>query len=294
MVSGAQQEGACFPAPDAPIGRFLSVCGVQAHVHEQGAADAPPVLLLHSASANLREFAFSLAPRIAAFARSVSVDRPGLGFSGRPRGAERLGVQAAFAAAVLERTVRAPAVIVGHSFGGAVALRLALERPELVRALVLFAPASRPWPGRTAWYNRLAARPLIGPAFAQAVRVVGPMQADGALANTFRPQPAPQTYGAELGAALLFRPHSFRANARDLAFLNAELQAQAPRYDQIRAPVRVLFGDSDHVVTYKRHGLALAQAVRDGRAHILPGVGHMPHRAAPEAALEMIRTAVET
>jgi pimeloyl-ACP methyl ester carboxylesterase len=215
-----------------------------------------------------------------------------LGFSGRPRGAQRLGVQAAFAAGVLEQTVGAPAVIVGHSFGGAVALRLALDRPELVRALVLFAPVSRPWPGQTAWYNRLAARPLIGPVFAQAVRLVGPLRAGGALSNTFRPQPAPRTYGAELGAALLFRPHSFRANARDLAFLNAELEAQAPRYGQIRAPVRILFGDSDHVVTHTRHGLALAQAVRDGEAKILPGVGHMPHRAAPEAALAMIRAAV--
>ena len=67
--------------------------GRDVHVLKQGAA-GPVVLMIHGASANAREFTWTLAPRLDAEMRILMADRPGHGYSERFDGAEQLGLQA--------------------------------------------------------------------------------------------------------------------------------------------------------------------------------------------------------
>jgi alpha-beta hydrolase superfamily lysophospholipase len=69
-----------------PDGRFIEVAGGRMHIVELGAADAPPVVLLHGASDNLRDLRLALGERLAARYRVIVVDRPGHGWGDRPDG----------------------------------------------------------------------------------------------------------------------------------------------------------------------------------------------------------------
>lgn len=270
-------------------GTLVPVDGRDVHVLKQGAA-GPVVLMIHGASANAREFTWTLAPRLDTDMRILMADRPGHGHSARFDGAEQLGLQARQMAGVLDALAAGEkAVIVGHSFGGAVALRLALDRPDLVSGLVLLAPVTHDWgAGGTTWYNNLAAPPLLGTAFSQLLPLVGPTQVRSGIGSVFRPAPAPEGYFENSAIGLLFRPANFRANARDVKFLQDELAAQSARYPELKVPITVFSGSQDTVLSPKLHVGELKKQV-SVELVALPHEGHMPHHGEGEAVAEAIR-----
>src|SRR6056297_2742720 len=116
-------------------GALIEINGADVHVLQQGET-GPVVLMIHGASANAREFEWTLAPKLSVDHRILMVDRPGHGHSERLEDAETLAVQAAQAAGALQKLAPGEkAIVVGHSFGGAVSLRLALDFPDLVDGL---------------------------------------------------------------------------------------------------------------------------------------------------------------
>lgn len=272
-----------------PQGRFVEAEGARVHVVERGPANGPRVLLLHGANANARELLGPLAA-LEADHRLVAMDRPGYGYSSRLRDAQRIGVQAKIVARVLEQTGSGPAVIVGHSLGVSVALRVALERPDLVRGLVLLSPASHPWPWRNAWWVTLAARPVIGPLFVWTlVPLLAPLMSPAGIANVFAPAPVPPGYAQDSGVALAFRPRAFRSSARDVDAANAEFAAQAPNYPDIHMPTAIITTDKDRVVSPKIHARALSQELSAAEMVTAAGAGHMPHRIRTDLVISAVK-----
>jgi len=273
-----------------PVGERVSVNGADVHVLKQG-EDGPVVLMIHGASANAREFTWTLAPRLADTHRVLMMDRPGHGHSERLEDAEQLGVQAAQAAGVLEALAPGEkAVIVGHSFGGAVSLRLALDHPDLVAGLVLLAPVSHDWGGGgQAWYNAYASHPVIGPAFTQLVPIVGPSQVRAGVTNVFSPKPAPDGYFEKSGIGLLFRPSNFTANAKDVNALRGELAAQQARYEAIEVSTVVFSGALDTVISPQLHVGRLKHQIDGLELVKLADGGHMPHHAFGDDVAAAIR-----
>lgn len=270
-------------------GDMVPVGGRDVHVLQKGET-GPVVLMIHGASANAREFDWTLAPRLEGDMRILMADRPGHGHSERFEGADALGAQAAQMAGVLDALAPGEkAVVVGHSFGGAVALRLALDRPDLVSGLVLLAPVTHDWgSGGTAWYNRLAAPPVIGDAFSQLLPLVGPTQVRAGISSVFKPAPEPDGYYEKSAIGLLFRPENFQANARDMTGLRAELAAQSERYPQLDLPIVVFSGSGDTVLTPKLHVGQLKKQVPVDLV-ILKHEGHMPHHGEGDAVADAIR-----
>jgi pimeloyl-ACP methyl ester carboxylesterase len=279
-----------------PLGRQITVQGARLHVLEGGDPASPdlPVLFLHGASANLREWLISVTPLLPD-RRWVAMDRPGLGHSSAPAGAQFLDVQAGAALGVLDALGIERAVIAAHSLGSAAALRLALDHPQRVAGLVLCAPACNPYPGDNSWHVRLAAHPVWGPLFCWlAVPVFGPVMARAGVAATFAPAQAPPAYAVGAGLALLFRPWTFAANARQVRATRTEFRAQAPRYPQIAAPLIILTADKDSVVSPKLHARPLAAAVPGAVLEEWPGAGHMPHHIYPSAVADAVRRVAES
>jgi pimeloyl-ACP methyl ester carboxylesterase len=274
-----------------PQGRFIEAGGARLHVREQGPAHAPRVLLIHGASANLLELWTALADELSASHRVVAYDRPGMGHSTRSaRNGHELAHQARLAARVLEATGEGPAIVVGHSLGAAVALRLALDRPALAAGLVLIAPASHPYPGQPAWWARLSATPVIGDIFCGLiVPWVGPVLGQAGVANNFAPAPTPAGYAEETGVGLIFRPQAFRASALDVGATKREFAAQAPRYPELFTPTVIVTADKDRVVSPKRHARALAADLPAAELVIAPDTGHMPHRLRKDLVIAAIR-----
>jgi len=279
---------AAYPAE----GQRIDVDGHGVHVMTRGPETAPVVLMIHGASANAREFTGTLAPRLEMDLRVLMADRPGHGYSDRFTGAESLAAQAGQMAGVLEQMAPGQkATIVGHSFGGAVALRLALDRPDLVSGLVLLAPVTHDWgdaEGGTAWYNSVAATPVIGPVFSQLAPIAGPAQMQNGISGVFAPAPTPPGYFENSGVGLFLRPPNFRANARDMTELKQQLADQSLRYEELAVPITVFSGSKDTVVSPKLHTARLKKQV-PLELVILPDEGHMPHHGEGGAVAGAIR-----
>ena len=111
----------------------------------------PRVLFIHGAPGSLDAFNpyFEL-PELRERAQLVSVDRPGYGYSDFGHAEPDLARQADLVAPLLTPGT----VVVGHSYGGTLAVRLAMDHPDLVGALVLVAPSLSPEHERIFFFNR--------------------------------------------------------------------------------------------------------------------------------------------
>ena len=138
---------------------MLTTPTVKLHVEERGTGD--PILCIHGTSSSAAVWSDAV-ERLARLGRVIAYDRRGCARSERPVPYERTSVaeHADDAAALLEALGAAPAVVIGRSYGGTVALALALRHPERVRALaVLEGDATRELaPATAAWIDALAAR----------------------------------------------------------------------------------------------------------------------------------------
>lgn len=273
-----------------PIGDFVEVGGDRVHVIQSGDS-GPVVLMIHGASANAREFTSTLAPRLSGDHRVLMADRPGHGYSGRPDNSETLAVQARQMAGVLQALAPGErAVVVGHSYGGAVALRVALDYPQLVSGVVLLAPVTHDWGGGgEAWYNKAAGPPIIGPIFSQLVPLVGPSMAKTGIDGVFDPDPVPDDYYEKAGLGLLFRPPEFQANADDMNALRGELAGQEDSYPEIDVPVILFSGAKDTVINPLLHAGKIKHQVKNFTLVPLADSGHMPHHAHAGEVSDAIR-----
>jgi len=275
-----------------PCGRFIKVRRIRQHVVELGtaAADAPPIVLIHGAGCNLEDMRLDLGERLAARHRIILVDRPGLGWSKR-RG--RDGSSPQYQAAILREVLDAlgidRAIIVGHSWGGAVAASFARDYPERAVALVLLASPVYPHPHPTTTLYALFATPVLGWIYARTLSLpIGLLFLGPALWSAFLPQFPPRDYLKCSAARLLLRPSTFLANSRDMADLKRNLEPQPRRYRSLSTPTLVMSGSSDFVVAPQLHAVPFAAAVPDARLVMLPGVGHMLHHTAAERVLAEI------
>lgn len=235
LGAAAIASAAARPSPrgEDPNGAYVAVTGGRLHVVTLGRdTGRPPILLLHGASGNLRDMQLSIGQRLARRHRVILVDRPGHGRSDR-LGGRAMASPARQADAIVEALDRlgvARVVAVGHSWSGALATNLALDHADRVAGLVTLSGATHSYPGGAAWYNEIAATPLVGDLFvATVVGPIGKSQFAQGVKSTFRPKEPPPRYIERTEAELLLRPAEFKANAEDLVDLKAFLQRQSPR-----------------------------------------------------------------
>lgn len=272
-----------------PGAGFAEVAGHRLHYRRTGDPARPAVLVLHGATSNLEEPHMALAD---AFADEhvIWLDRPGLGWSERPDGRWSPQREAALIRDFLDTLDIPAAVIVGHSWGAAIAMRLAIDHPGRVDGLVLLAPALSAWIGRAAWFNTASFWPLIGPLISHlAVPLVGRGQAAAGAVTAFRPEAVPEDYLARSALPLLLRPPVWRANAADMAMVNTHLERQETHYEDLDIPTIMLAGKADTVVWSKRHGGQVAERMPRGEMRWIPGAGHNLHHHHPDAVLEAVR-----
>ena len=264
-----------------PIGEFVDVDGRRMHVAQFGVehrGERPSIVLIHGASSNLRDMRLALGEALKAKHHVVIVDRPGLGWSERPQEGFALETQARLIRDAATAAGARQPIVVGHSFGGAVALSYALQFQEEMSGLVLLAPVSHEWPGGVAWYNTASQTPVLGIGLRRFVipvygSLIGPKSVDAA----FSPGPPPNEYFRRAGVRLLFRPKSFRANAEDVFHLKSEVASMQGRYGELTIPVAIFAGDRDAAVSTERHAKALAREVETANLVVLSNAGHSLH-----------------
>ena len=290
LLAGCGGGAASLDLSDAeqrwpPQGRFVEAQGVRVHTWEQG--QGQPVILIHGASGNLRDWTFSLGPEIARKRRAIAFDRPGLGYSGRP--AERGGDPAVQArilrAASLAMGIERP-ILVGHSWGAALAMAWAIADPHGVAGVVTVSGAVMPWSERPALVELLSIDRLLVGAYLNYVRSTA---ADGGIerfvTRIFRPQMPPDGYIDHVGGPLSLRPEVQRANREDISTLSTALRRQAPDYSRVTLPVEVISGTADPIIRPERHPVPFDRVLPNSRLTLLDNVGHMAHHARPDALM---------
>jgi pimeloyl-ACP methyl ester carboxylesterase len=281
---------AAFPA----LGDLIDVGGGEKlHVIEHGGGS--PVVLIHGADGISLSFTETVTEDIAAAGfRTLAVDRPGHGYSTLP---SRVRPDLAYDVDVIRRAIRALGVerpiVLGHSYGGAVAMRWALDHPGEVRALVLLAPvAAFPWP-YPAWILRVAHVPVVGRVLTDALVVpLGRPVFDYAASHGFSPGPIPERYTA-YGRALYVRPAQFRALAAEYASLKGDAHDLAPRFGDLALPVEIVAAECDRVTRPEYHARPLAQLVPGASYVELADAGHEFMWEHPGAVVDAVKRADE-
>lgn len=214
----------------APLGISLSTL-------QAGPADAPLLLLVHGtpgSAASWADYLLDPPPGL----QVMALDRPGFGQSGPCAAMPGLAEQAAAVAALLPTDGR-PVVLLGHSLGGPVVARVAVDHPGRITGLVLLAASLDPAQEQIHPMQRLGDWPLLRGLLPRAIR----------NANT------------------------------ELLALKPELEALALQLPRIRARVVIVHGSADDLVPVANVAFMQAHLVGagclittllDGRNHFLP------------------------
>lgn len=277
---------ATFP----PIGQFVTVNGAAVHYTKSGSG--PPVILLHGAGGNLRDWHYSLVPELEKTNTVITFDRPGHGYTAalHSRGAT-LGEQAAMLHAAAKIVGVQHAQVLGYSYGGAVALRMALDFPQFVSGLVLVSAVTNEWPGAVDGLYRHVAHPMYGGITATILGGVVPLsRINRGYAEIFSPQTAPDGYMAAVGAPLTTRPESFRANSKQVMGLKPQIIEQSKRYSDLTQQIQVLHGTADTSVYYDVHTPQFLASAPNAQLTTLEGMGHGAHILAQDEILAAFKS----
>jgi pimeloyl-ACP methyl ester carboxylesterase len=220
--------------------------------------------------------------------RTVSADRPGYGSNPRPTGG--FAANARDVLAQMDTRGIQRAVLVGHSYGGGVALAAASLAPHRVEAVVLLASVG---PGCLNAWDKLLAAPGTGPLCAVAAWRLTPWIARARLAWLTRRQGRPlapsehvnwQVWAhADRGGSRLWR--TFLAEQRALVRELGQLVAAVPF---VEAPVLVLADPADRLVPVGT-ARCLAKGLPDARLQLVEGAGHhLPGRAPDVVASALV------
>ena len=277
-------------------GRMIEVAGATLNVVDIGPREAadPPIVLIHGASSNLEVMRRPLGDMLAKNHRVILIDRPGHGWSTRTRTVDSTpAIQAGMIDEALEKLDVGRAILVVHSWSGALGARMALDYPKRVAGLVMLAPVAYPWPGGVGWYNKAVTIPVIGRLLAYTITLpLGLFLTETGARGVFLPQIMPDGFVSDTATPLLLRPRAFLANARDLVTLKVAVAEQASRYADIKVPTVVISGEIDKTVSPNRHSRPFAKAVPNAKLVVLPDVGHMVQNAAPELVISEIEAMI--
>ncbi|TGT74902.1 alpha/beta hydrolase [bacterium M00.F.Ca.ET.159.01.1.1] len=271
-----------------PLGRFIHLQGTKLHFLEAGSGQ--PLLLLHGNGASAEDFTTSgIFDRAAARYRVLAFDRPGFGMSPRPAGrpwtaaAQADLIDAAVAKLGIERYM-----VVGHSWGAAVALEMARRHPRSVAGVVVVAGYHYPSPRLALAVSALPAIPLIGTVLRHAVLPsLVRLNWRWAMKKIFHPATIAIPF-ATMTRGLASRPSQLRSISAESFLMLASALLPNRRYADIAVPFGIVAGAGDQLFDAKAEALRLQGEISQALVDIVPDAGHMVHQSRPEAVLAMI------
>ncbi len=237
----------------------------------------PPLVLVHGVGTNRSIWSLSL-PALAETRAVTTLDLPGFGESEPPEDGWDLEDVGRSVAEALGAEIDVPFDLIGSSLGGAVALSLAVARPDLVRRVILCAPAGfRPAPGPIP----LIASNVVGPVLTLR-RLAGLQLAESATArrallsgtvadgSALSPDAARTMLSASAGSRSLTAAFSAAA-AADLRGIAADLDR----------PLGLIWGSLDRLIPAHTAEKVL-EIHPETPLEVIPGVGHIPHLERPD------------
>jgi pimeloyl-ACP methyl ester carboxylesterase len=272
-----------------PIGRFITVRGVRLHYLDTGARNGQPLVLIHGNASLIQDFTSSGLIALAAKRyRVIAFDRPGYGYSARPRGTVWTpAAQADLLNAALKKLGIANAIVLGHSLGASVAMALGLKQESAAGAVVLASGYYYPTLRLDVALVSLGAVPVLGDLFNHTTapmvsRLIWPLL----LRKMFGPAPVPRKFKA-FPKEMAFRPSQIRAGSVDAALMIPNARAFQKLYRALKIPAVIVTGEGDRLVDPKQSA-RLHSDIGHSRLNRIPRTGHMVHQTATRRIMAAI------
>ena len=273
--------------PAGLAGRHIEFDGFTLRIAEYGAG-AKAVLLVHSSLGSIEDWE-AVVPLLDKKYRVIVIDRPGHGYSADPPAPSSVVLNARAVRALIAKLRLDDVVVVGHSYGGTVALKLAMDNLPVLKGVVLVAPgSSADFPPTV--LDRLITTPWIGRGV---VRLLLPLIGESAIRTGAMTSISPNldrmpTNFFDTHLPIWARPGSIRARAEQAMVFDQELTAMVPAYPNIRVPVVVLQGDADEYLPIRNGSRRLAQAIPGAELKTFADTGHYLQYVHPEAVAEAV------
>lgn len=309
MRSTETPQAAVAPATVPPAGpvlapgetvRTVRMPGLSLVVRSYEArGGSEPALYLHGLGGSSQNWS-QLMAELAEVVAGEAPDLPGFGHSPPPDdGNYSLAGHARAVVRLLDRARRGPVHLFGNSMGGAVAVKVAAARPDLVRTLTLVSPAlPEVPPQRTAWPTALASVPGLPRLYLRATRDWPIERRAAALFDLCYGDPARVGERARADAAAEYQrrmdlPYSWDALIRSTrgivnAYTLGGQHALWRQAERVLAPTLLVYGGRDKLVSVRRARRA-ARAFRDSRLLVIPDSGHVAMMEHPELVARAFR-----
>ena len=269
----------------ADYSRFAEVDGVRVHYQEAGQSDAPPMILIHGFASSNLVWSKVLLELAADGFRVIAPDLLGYGYSGKPRELDyTIASQSRMIVGLLQQLRIGRAVIVGSSYGGAVAATIALDHPELVEKLVLVGAVTNNAPTRY-MLMRLFSSPIIGD-------LISPLLLGSRRLLRARMKRVYDRHSWVLDERRVnarYLPLKTRGTHRAIIRTVRRWDAERVSRDAhlITLPTLVLWGDADREVPLE-NGERLKEKLPNSRLIVFRECGHLPHEEYPEAFTRVV------
>lgn len=267
-----------------PIGEFVTVDSIKVHFLRQGTGQ--PVVFLHGSSGQVQDFSMSIFDLMPTRYQSIAFDRPGHGYSERPKDGPVTVERHAkiLHDALLKLGINKP-ILVGYSWSGAEVMSYALQFPNDVKGLVLQSGYVYAEQGAD-MQSYVPQVPLLGSLLLHTLLIpVGRMRQHSAEGNGSGIPP--ENY-VKLSQALALRPGAAAAAAEDDRLEDASCERMSPHYPNITLPVAIVTGDSDNIVPPLNQGYRLHKEIPQSQLLIVNGGRHDLQWTTPEAIIQAI------
>jgi pimeloyl-ACP methyl ester carboxylesterase len=278
-------------APPDTAETFVTAGKTKLHYVESGSGR--PVVMIHGNAGDLHDFEFGTLDLLARNYHAMAFDLPGHGLSKMPRQAKgTIQEQAVILHQALTALGVKDPILVGHSWGAAIALAYALLYPHEISALVLLAPAAYSDHREDAPAELLLRRLPLFSDFCIALfkPILGRWLLKKSLENAFSPNPVPDDYLKSATAVWLDRKH-LKAFIKDDVMVDSSLRELGPQYQKIHAPVIIVTGDSDLSVSPQQNAFNLHKAIANSELVVIPHAGHQIPEMHPDAVLRAVNMA---
>jgi pimeloyl-ACP methyl ester carboxylesterase len=269
----------------ADYSRFVEVDGVRVHYQEVGDPNAPPMFLIHGFAASNLVWSKVFLELAATGFRVIAPDLPGYGYSGKPRHLDyTINSQAKMVFSLVSQLGINRAVLVGSSYGAAIAATMALDHPALVEKLVLVGAVTNNRPTRYL-LMRLFSSPIIGD-------ILSPLVVGSRRLLRLRMKRVYDKHSWVLDERRVDARHlplatrgAHRAIIRTVRRWDAERVSRDAH--QLKQPTLLLWGDTDREVPL-RDGERLHEEIPHSRLVVFRECGHLPQEEYPEAFTKVV------
>jgi len=281
-VEWEQNRDAVF---HADYSRFMEVDGVRLHYQEAGDPNAPPMILVHGFAASNLVWSKVFLEFAAAGYRVIAPDLPGYGYSGKPRHLDyTIASQSEMVVGFLKRLDIDRAVLLGSSYGAAVAATIALDHPTLVEKLIMVGAVNNNKPTRYL-LMRLFGSPIIGD-------ILSPLLVGSRWLLRLRMKRVYDRHSWVLDERRVDARHlPLRTRGAHRAIIRTVRRWDAERVSReahlLTQPTLLLWGDSDREVPLA-DGKRLHEAIPGSRLLVFRECGHLPHEEYPAQFVEVV------